>query len=235
MASIVKYENGYRVHIKIKDHRESKTFRTKREAQEWAAFRETEIRNQKKLLPGEIHTLRDAFRKYANEMTKGKSNPRWEQLRVANLESQNLPMDLPICQINTNHISIFRDHRLKSVSNGTVLRDLSLLSSIFEVARIDWCWILNNPVKDIRKPPSPKHRDRVLTIWEIKAMLRSLKYNHKKRPQAAIHSIAHCFLLALRTGMRAGELCSLSAGTLAFENAFRLLIVSIIPLFNSCH
>lgn len=43
MASYVRHGDGWRAHIYIKGHRESKTFRTRREAESWAVRREREL------------------------------------------------------------------------------------------------------------------------------------------------------------------------------------------------
>lgn len=210
MASIKKYNSGFRAQVFVLGVRESKTFTTKREATEWATNRELEIRELKSKPLGEQFTLRDALRKYANEISPTKRGCRWEQIRLAAFEERRLPLDVPISQIDTNHISLFRDDRLKSVSAGSVLRELTLLSAVFEATRIDWRWVDSNPCRDIRKPKQPKHRDRVLSPAEIKKMLKILEYTPKCEITSAKQSIAHCFLLALRTGIRAGDLCSLS-------------------------
>ena len=70
MASIQKTAKGYRVQISILGIRESATFINKREAESWAARRETEIRENANRKPGSNFTLQDALRRYAdNEST----------------------------------------------------------------------------------------------------------------------------------------------------------------------
>jgi integrase len=96
------------------------------------------------------------------------------------------------------------------VSPGTVLRELTLLSAVFEVARREWRWLDANPVKIIRKPSKPAHRERLITWREIKAQLRALDHHPGAPAKSVTQAIALCFLAALRTGMRAGELATLS-------------------------
>src|SRR5690606_4760133 len=64
------------------------------------------------------------------------------------------------------------------------------------------------PCKAIRRPSQPAHRQRVLQWHEIRSMLREMGYS--KAIDSPRHAVAVCFMVALRTGMRAGELCSLT-------------------------
>lgn len=212
MASIQKTAKGYRAQIKLQGVRDSKVFPTKREAIEWANRRETEIRDSKTTPLGEQHTLRDALRKYGNEVSPTKRGERWEQIRLAAFEDYPLPLDAKIADITASDIAAFRDFRMKTVKGATVIRELTLLSSVFESARLEWGWVGANPCRDIRKPKGSKHRERVIQWWEIKALLREMGYVRKQRVASTGHAVAVCFLMALRTGMRAGELCALGWG-----------------------
>ncbi|SES87384.1 hypothetical protein [Thorsellia anophelis] len=147
-----KYNSGFRAQVFVLGVRESKTFTTKREASKWATTRELEIRESKSKPLGVQFTLRDALRKYANEISPINRGCRWEQIRLAAFEERRLPLDTPISKVRTTLISLFRDKRLKAVSSSSVLRELTLLSAVFEEARIDCQWIDDNPCKGIRKP-----------------------------------------------------------------------------------
>lgn len=210
MASITKTTKGYRAQIKIMGIRDSGTFQTKRDAQDWANRRELEIRNSITKPKSQQHTLRDALRKYADEVSPHKRGERWEQVRLSAFEGYLLPVDTVLADITTAHIALFRDSRLKKVGPASVLREITLLSSVFESARKEWGWAESNPCKDIRKPQGPRHRERTIAWWEIKTLLREMGYVRNKRIASTSHAVAVCFLLALRTGMRAGELCGLT-------------------------
>ncbi|KXA80746.1 hypothetical protein [Bordetella pseudohinzii] len=82
MASIQKTAKGYRAQIKIQGTRDSQVFATRREAVEWAARRESEIRDQATMPLGEQHTLQQALRKYAEEVSPQKRGERWEQTQA---------------------------------------------------------------------------------------------------------------------------------------------------------
>lgn len=209
MASIQKIARGYRAQIYVNGRRESKTFITRREAVEWAQRREVALKSESVTPAGKRHTLRDALHKYAEEVSPSKRGSRWELIRLSALEHENLPLDTPISEIVSADIGAFRDDRLRTVSGSTVLREITLLSSVFEAARLDWSWIKSNPCRDIRKPRSNRHRERVITVYEMRAVLKQMGYSRYGPITSVTQSIAVCFLMALRTGMRAGELCSL--------------------------
>ena len=148
------------------------------------------------------------MRRYAAEVSPTKRGCKWEQIRISAFESQ-LPIDKQIKSITTDILGQWRDERLKQVAPGSVLREISILSSVFETARREWGWIEVNPIKDVRKPRAPDHREVTITRAQIKKMLKAMGYKPRGRVTTISQSVAVCFLLALRTGMRAGELCNL--------------------------
>ena len=207
MASIKPHAGGYRAFLCVAGVRESKVFRTKREAAAWASVREAEIRNAAGKSPGEKHTLGEALKKYGEEVSPGKKGKRWELVRLAAFE-RSLPVTLAIGKVTPALLGQWRDGRLKSVSAGSVIREIALLSHVFETARREWGWISANPLADVRRPPSPDHRSRVITRGEVSALLRAMHYT-RGPVRSVTHAVACCVLLALRTGLRAGEICSL--------------------------
>lgn len=69
MASIQKTAKGYRAQVKTLGVRDSQVFPTRREAVEWGARRELQIKEGKTKHPGELHTLLEALRRYAEEVS----------------------------------------------------------------------------------------------------------------------------------------------------------------------
>lgn len=207
MASIQKVSKGYRAQVYVKGVRDSKLFTTRRAAVDWANQRELDLKDTRPL--GSKHTLLDAFHKYSKEISPKKRGERWEIIRLKAFEGYLLPLDKAISDVSSSDIALFRDSRLRAVSVGSVLREMTMLTSVFEAARRDWGWISINPCKDVRKPPRPNHRERTIQWHEIRALLRTMKYS-PGLPKNKVQAMANCFLLALATGMRAGELCSLT-------------------------
>lgn len=208
MASIQKIEKGYRVQIKKLGVRDSRVFPTRREAVEWAARRELEISTEQSTPEGDRTTLRSVLRRYSQEVSPIKRGGPKEQIRLAAFERYNLPLDKPVSKVTGSDIAAFRDSRLESVQPSSVLRELNTLSSVFEMARLEWGLITLNPCKAIRRPSQPAHRHRVLAWHEIRALIRQTGY--VGQVEAPRHAVAVCLMVAIRTGMRAGELCSLT-------------------------
>lgn len=212
MATPKKTSTGkWHIEFMVAGTRESGTFDTKSEATIWAARRSTELRVLGSSKAGSIKTLADAFKKYSEEVSPGKKGERWERIRLSAFQTEThypLNAQKKINAINSSDIAAWRNARLLVVKKSSVARDMTLLNSVFEIARKEWLWIDKNPCVDVQKPPKGQHRERVISGQEVRGILRALGY--RPRVNSINCSVAHCFLLALQTGMRAGELCALT-------------------------
>lgn len=190
--------------------RDSQVFPRRREAESWAARREIEIADSVRRPAAERHTVADALKKYVEEISPGKKGERWEVIRArAFVAARHRLFDLRLADVTPADVSAWRDVRLAAVAAGSVRRELGFLSAVFEAARREWRWIELNPVRDVRKPREADHRDVVISRAEIKSMCRALGY--RRGPVRSVRqAVAVCFLFALRTGARAGELTSLT-------------------------
>lgn len=165
MASIKQYGDMWRAFVCVGGTRRTRVLRTKREATAWASATETELRERGALSNSERFTLADALTRYAAEVSPGKRGRRWEEIRIAALlRGGALPVGLPMGQVTTAHMAAWRDARLVDVSAGSVLREISLLSSVFEVARKEWGWLPVNPLRDMGKPRHPDHREAIISL-----------------------------------------------------------------------
>lgn len=207
MASIKPYKAGYRAQVYVLGVRDSETFRTRREAEAWAHQRETELREKK---PASLtKTLRDAMERYRDEITVGKRGEVWEAIRIkAFLADADFPGGKKLCELVPEDFGRWRDARLKSVSAGTLLRDFSTLSPILEHARTEWKWIETNPLKDVKKPREPDHREVTIPPMDSVRLLRAMGYK-RQACRSSTQAAAVAYLFALRVGMRAGEICAL--------------------------
>jgi integrase len=95
------------------------------------------------------------------------------------------------------------DDRLKDCNPATVRRELVVISHLFNTARKLWLLPIDNPVAAISKPPAGRHRERRLSDDEERQLLAAAA--ESKAP-----TLGFCITLALETGMRAGEIVSLS-------------------------
>lgn len=198
MASFQEIPTGWRASVYVKGERDTKQFRTKREAIAWSSGRETELRAQVKLKPAERNTFQSAVEKYELEvLPKHKAGVREGYMLRA--IAKQLPSHKPIGAITTTVLAEWRDARLKKVKGATVLREIKMLNTFFETARKEWQWIEANPLTEATRPRGSLHRTRTIKRHEIRKMLAEMP-----------PKIRCLFLVALRTGMRAGELCNLT-------------------------
>jgi integrase len=222
MASFKKVGSVWRVQIAIKGIRTSGSFSTKAEATAWAAMREAEIRDSMALGPGADKTLQDALDRYAREVSPLKRGHHWENYRLAAIGRHVLdgrPLgERLIRDITPELIGRWRDHRLQgtpakgyadAVGGSTVNRELNVLSHVFTTARREWKWIRENPIKDVRRPKDPEHRDRLISRDEIERLCIALGFDDSPVTTRKA-AVGAAFLFAIETAMRAGEICALS-------------------------
>lgn len=197
--------------------RDSATFSTQRQALEWGSMRLIELKAAAKggkagaKLYGESKTLNDAMLKYKEEVSPDKRGWRWEGIRIDAITTKHpkWPGARPIAEVDEQDIIQWKNARKKTVKDSTVLREMALVNTVLEFARKEWHWISRNPMTDVSKPATPMGRERVISGWEIRQMLREMGWSRNGPVKAVKHVVARCFIAALQTGMRAGEVTNL--------------------------
>jgi integrase len=211
MASVGKHGRGYRAQVYVGGRRASKVFRTQREANAWAA----QMEEQLAAAPADRHTLRDLIDDYVDKvMSKKRGNVHEERQAKAFLRDFGWLADKRLAELDTPDFARWRDERLQSVSDATVLRNLNWLRHAFRIAREEWRWMTGNPLTGLRIPRNPAPRTRRVSPAEVRALCRVLDYRPGKAPQTKSQEVALAFLVGIRSGMRAGEILSLSSGNL---------------------
>ncbi|MEB0138825.1 MULTISPECIES: site-specific integrase [unclassified Undibacterium] len=218
MASITKTTRGWRVQLSIKGVRESITCATKAQALAWAAERETALRNQ--VVSGIVagKTFEQACRRYEQEVSIHKRGHRWEALRLAALcdfQVDGVRLgSVPLTQMHAELIGRWRDLRLKGtptvppVSGATINRILNLWSHVLSTAATEWKWLAVSPTAAVRRPQAAAHRDRRPTQDEIDRI--NVYCGFYDEPiTSKMQAVAFCYLFAIETAMRQGELCGL--------------------------
>lgn len=195
--------------IRLAGHEpESATFATKAEAQAWADEREDALRAG---AGGAGRTFADALRAFLRDVTPSHRGARWERVRIASLLDEGDLSSIPLVSLDPPAFAAWRDRRLSQVSAGTVLREMTLLRSVCEYARRDLGWLASNPLRDVRKPSPPPHRDRRISEDEILRLRLALGWpSDDARVRTYSQQIAVMMLLAIETAMRAGELHALT-------------------------
>jgi integrase len=211
MASISKHARGYRAQVYVRGRRKSKLLRTMREAQAWAAAEEATLAAP----PGDRHTVADLLDRYAEEVMRHKKGGEHEER-----QARALIRDFPglaakkLSALDTPDMAAWRDARLKSVSDATVLRQINWLRHAFRIAREEWKWMDANPLKGMRLPRQPSPRARRVSPREVRALCQNLGYRPGRAPETKSQEVALAFMVALRSAMRAGEILSLGKGNL---------------------
>jgi integrase len=219
MATFRKRGKTWRVEICKNGIRHSATFDTKSQAKEWASITETQIIERKTNPFSCSKTLGDAFDRYANEVSPKKKGERWEKIRLNALKRYPLS-ETQLSDLASTHIALWRDQRLTEVSPSSVNRELNLISSVLNTARLEWRWISQNPVSDIKRPKNPKSRDRRISAQEIQRMLDLLGYDDEIPITSKKQLVGAYFLLAIETAMRLGELSGLNAEDIHLAERF---------------
>lgn len=200
------YKNGrrWRAQIDRLGVRLSETFDTKREAELWAAEQETDIVNGRR---GNIpdKPFADALIRYRDQVSPHKKGASWEVKRLNAVLADPIAL-VPLRAFASNHAAEWRDRRLQTVTGSTVNREWNLLSHVCTIAVKEWRWLRENPFSNVRRPANGKPRQRIASDEEIERLKIAAGY-----PCDSIASrVMAAFLFAVETGMRAGEICSLT-------------------------
>lgn len=211
MASIKRYKGGYRAQVYVKKKRKSKTFRTRREAQAWAAGEEKALAAP----AGERHTVRELIEEYMEKVIPLKGGSVFEE-RQAKAFLRNFPKlaDKKLSEIDTPDLAEWRDARIRTVKGSTILRNINWMRHAFRIAREEWKWMTANPFKGLRMPADADPRDRRVKPSEVRMLCRNLDYRAGRAPETKQQEVALAFLVGLRSAMRAGEILSLGKKTL---------------------
>jgi integrase len=183
-----------------------KTFRTKKDAADWARHTEDDMVRGVYIHRADAgHLLLSAaIDRYLDEVTPTK---RPSTAKAERLKAQKVKKALgkySLAAVTPNIVAEYRDNRLREgKSTDTVRLELSLLSHLFNTAIKEWqMGLVYNPVSNIRKPTPGPGRNRRLNEDEEKKLLRAC--DDYSNPM-----VAWIVRTALYTGMRAGEIQTL--------------------------
>ncbi len=165
MASFGKRDSGqWQAQVRKKGYpTQTKSFVTRAVAAQWVRSIEYEMdqglfvsRNE-----AETTTVGELLGRYLIEYTAGKKGAGPEACRIRMLLRHPLAKRF-IASIRGLDMARYRDERLQQVSAGSVRRELTILSQLFEVSRKEWGIFVHNPVREIKLPKKGKARDRRL-------------------------------------------------------------------------
>lgn len=198
MAYIRKFRDGWRAEVQKHGIRASKTFHKKTDAQKWA--RDTEL-DLDAVKGSSGMTFGQASAKYLATamLNKAPGAQEWESRRLVEM-SAFFGEHTPIAMVTSLRLGEWRDARLKTVSGSTVIRQFSVLRSLFRAAVEEWKVLPASPCKDVQMPDHNPARHQVWTWQLIRRVLRA--ENRNEREAETIRA----FHIALHTAMRLSEI-----------------------------
>jgi integrase len=186
-----------------------KTFPTRQEAKDWAEDEEASRRQGYGPSVNNRHTLSDLIERYATIVlpTKPKDERNmkrhlnWWREKIGKYGLSKISPDL-IAQCRQELAAGTTTKQIKR-SPATVNRYLASLSTVMTYGVRECGWIVDNPCSRVTKFTESKGRDRVASIDECLRLLEECK---KSRNEHLLPVV----LLAITTGMRRGEILSLT-------------------------
>lgn len=208
-----KVKGGWRAEIERHGVRTSATRPTKAEAQAWGLREEAAILSGAR---GEFpeRTLAEAIDRYRREVTD-----RRRTARADNLRFDALLRDFPdlagkvLHRITPDDLAAWRDARLAQVSGSSVLREAQQLRPVWTLAIEQWKWAGVSPWKGVRLPQKAHARRRGTAWQEVRLMLRSAGFDRAVAPRSAQQEAVWCYVVALHTALRSGEILRMSRST----------------------
>ncbi len=127
-----KVKNRWRAEVRLKGKYKSKTFSTKAEAREWATDVESTLTGKRE---GSAHLIRDAFERYAREVSMDKKGAKWELVRLNLLGWYDLA-DVSFAHLAAEDLAVWRDRRLRDISRPKKPRPRDRRISDEEIERV---------------------------------------------------------------------------------------------------
>ncbi len=211
MATFEQRKSGWwQAKIRRKGHpTQSKTFEAKKDAENWATIKESEMARGVFASSSEAErtTLSDLIKRFKTEFAPNHYRKREDEKEAWRYQCAHLDEDLgeyALVALDQKLVAKYREDRLKLVGESTVRKELFMLSKILGFCETE-CGITlprGNPVDKIRKPSEGKSRDRRLSKKEWDRFEAECKASRN-------HYLWPAVELAVETAMRQGELLGL--------------------------
>ena len=184
----------------------SKTFRTKRDAEDWSRRTEDEMVRGVFITrsPSERLTFEAALKRYMSEVSTTKKLKTQSSEAGSAKHLEKFFGKYSLAAISSELVASYRDHRLaEGKANNTIRIELALLSHLFTIATKEWgLGITYNPVVNIRKPSPGEGRDRRLSVEDQKLLIEKVKLHSNPM-------LGWIVMIAIETGMRQSEILNL--------------------------
>lgn len=216
MATLRKLDNGkWFAEVYVNRIRKSKTHPNKASATAWANQTEHELRSLGKGV-SLTHTLAELWDRYMDEECPKKAGGSWEIKRLQAFQRDPIALKRLLDLRREDFAAWIARREATGVTGATILRELTVISHAFTKARV-WNLMNHNPLTDLERPKDSPARKRRINNEEIAKVLTALGYHDLLPVRTHNHRIAVAFLIAIETGMRAGEICSIEPERLDYE------------------
>lgn len=211
MSSISKTPQGrYRVLWRESGVKRQKNFKTLAEAKRFSALMELSPEAKRAHV-----SLAALLEEYRDKVTPRKKGARNEALKIDCLARRPFAQK-KLADISSADIVEYIEQRAQEkstkyeglISPSTIIKEINILSGVFAYG-IKKGLLVKNPVKGVKRPKAPEHRERVASEDDIARLLQCGGWDGESVPDNLIQLTLAAFLFACRTGMRSGEILAI--------------------------
>ena len=211
MASIRKFRGKFNVQIRRQGYPSiSRTFANLTIAKRWASTTEADMERNLHVVIPDNTTIGELLDRYEEDVSPTHKSHQVEKYRLQTLRTHL--GDKRVSALLPSVVCKYRDTRLKAVSPASLKRELTILSSVLNIAIKEWgIGVGQNPVSMISLPKIARGRDRRLKAGEEEQLL------------SASGELKRLIIFALETGMRRGEILNIKKSHIDFTRQTLLI------------
>ena len=211
MATIRKFRGKFNVQIRKQGYPSiSRTFANLTTAKRWASTTEADMERNLHVVIPDNTTVGELLDRYEKEISPLHKSHKVEKYRLQTL--REYLGDKRVSALLPSVVCKYRDTRLKVVSPASLKRELTILSSVLNIAIKEWgIGIPQNPVSMVSLPKIARGRDRRLERGEEEKLL------------SASGELKRLIVLALETSMRRGEILNIKKSHIDFNRQTLLI------------
>jgi integrase len=211
MATIRKRSGKYHAQIRKTGYQTlTKTFSSLTTAKRWASTTEADMERNLHVVIPDNTTVGELLDRYEKEISPLHKSHKVEKYRLQTL--REYLGDKRVSALLPSVVCKYRDQRLKAISPASLKRELTILSSVLNIAIKEWgIGVGQNPVSMISLPKIARGRDRRLKAGEEEQLL------------SASGELKRLIIFALETGMRRGEILNIKKSHIDFARQTLLI------------